>query len=75
MVYLVYRYDHKTGKMYGPYAVRSVRVKGCDTPRQEYLGRAIVEEDGTVKILRTGEVLGHLGDLNAEPFKIVGGVK
>lgn len=70
MVFLVYRTDEKTGKRYGPYAVRSVRVRGCETPRQEYLGRAVVKADETVILMRTGEVLGRVGDHNGFVVKV-----
>ena len=60
MVFLVYRYDEKTGRKYGPYAVRSIRPSGGGDPIQEYLGPAIVEPDGTIISKRTGEILGCL---------------
>jgi len=70
MVFLVYRYNEKTGRRYGPYAVRSVRIRGCKTPRQEYLGRAVVKEDGTAILKRTGEILGRVEDHNGNVVKI-----
>ena len=70
MVYLVYREIQKTGKKHGPYAVRSVRIPGHDTPRQKYLGRALIQEDDVVVLKRTGEVLGKLGDQNGDVVKV-----
>ena len=71
MVYLVYRIDEKTGRKYGPYAVRSVRIRGCRTPRQKYLGRAVVKEDETVVLKRTGEILGQVEDHNGDVGKVI----
>lgn len=70
MVYRVYRIDEKTGRKYGPYAVRSVRIRGCKTPRQEYLGLAVVKADGTIILKRTGEVLGRVEDHNGAVVKV-----
>ena len=71
MVYLVYRIDEKNGRKYGPYAVRSVRIRGCKTPRQEYLGRAVVKEDETVILKRTGEILGRVAGHNGDVVKVM----
>jgi len=64
VVYLVYRYDKNVRLKGGPYAVRSVRPGGSGTPRQEYLGPAVVKLDGTIGSKRTGEGLGVLRSHN-----------
>ena len=75
MVFVVYRIDEKTGKEHGPYAVRSIRIRGCKNPIQEYLGPAIVEPNGTIISKRTGEIWGRCKNHDANCSETHGGLR